>query len=46
MFILIGIAAVLGVVFSSYSFHAYYNGGLGTLGGVAGALIGLFFLFI
>ncbi|MEM0050790.1 MAG: hypothetical protein QXW39_09720 [Candidatus Bathyarchaeia archaeon] len=46
MFILIGIAAVLGVVFNSHSFPAYYNGWLGALGGVAGALIGFFFLFI
>ncbi|MEM3192340.1 MAG: hypothetical protein QW292_09665 [Candidatus Parvarchaeota archaeon] len=45
MFILIGIAAVLGVVFSPRSFPAYYNGWIGALSGTA-ALIGLFFLFI
>ncbi|MEM0159917.1 MAG: hypothetical protein QW393_04140 [Candidatus Micrarchaeaceae archaeon] len=46
MFILIGIAAVLGVVFNSHSFPAYYNGWIGALGGVAGTLVGLFFVFI
>ena len=46
MFILIGIAAVLGVIFHPRSFPTYYGNWLGVAGGVAGGLIGLFFLFL
>ena len=46
MFILIGIAAVLSVIFNPHSFPTTFSGWLGVAGSVAGALIGLFFLFI
>ena len=46
MFILIGIAAVLSVIFNPHSFPTTFSGWLGVAGSVAGVLIGLFFLFI
>ncbi|MEM3192411.1 MAG: hypothetical protein QXV17_11115 [Candidatus Micrarchaeaceae archaeon] len=46
MFVLLGIAAVLGVVFNPHSFPTNYIGWLGALGGIASAFVGLFFLFI
>ena len=46
MFILIGIAAVLGVIFNPNRFPTYYGNWLGVAGGVVGGLIDLFFLFI
>ena len=46
MFILIGIAAVLSVIFSPHSFPNTLSGWIGVAGSVIGALIALFFLFI
>ncbi|MEM0134601.1 MAG: SHOCT domain-containing protein [Thermoplasmatales archaeon] len=46
MFILIGIAAVAGVIFSPHSFPPTFSGRLGMAGSVVGVLIGLFFLFL
>ncbi|MEM3191937.1 MAG: hypothetical protein QW292_07585 [Candidatus Parvarchaeota archaeon] len=46
MFILIGIAAVAGVIFSPHSFPTTFSGWLGVAGSVVGVLIGLFFLFL
>ena len=49
MLILIGIAAVLGVIFNPHSFlinYGYYGSWFGIAGGILGAITGLFFLFI
>ncbi len=46
MFILIGIAAVLSVIFNPHSFPTTFSGWLGVAGSVVGVLIGLFFLFL
>ena len=46
MFILVGIAAVLSVIFNNYTFPGTFYGWMGIVGGVVGMLIGLFFLFI
>ena len=46
MFILIGIAAVLSVIFNPHSFPNTSSGWMGVAGSVVGLLIGLFFLFI
>jgi putative membrane protein len=46
MFILIGIAAVLSVVFNPHNFPNTFSGWIGVAGSVAGVLIGLFILLI
>ncbi len=46
MFILIGIAAVLSVIFNTHTFPNTFSGWMGVAGSVVGMLIGLFFLFI
>ena len=46
MLILIGIAAVLSVIFNPHSFPIYYGSWFGIAGGILGAITGLFFLFI
>ncbi|MGC8645893.1 MAG: SHOCT domain-containing protein [Thermoplasmata archaeon] len=46
MFILIGIAAVLGAIFNPHNFSFSTGGWVGAAWGVFGTLIGLFFLFI
>ena len=46
MFILIGIAAILSVIFNSHTFPSTFSGWIGVAGSVVGVLIGLFFLFI
>ena len=46
MFILIGIAAILSVIFNPHTFPSTFSGWIGVAGSVAGVLIGLFFLFI
>ena len=46
MFILIGIAAVLSVIFDAHTFPNTFSGWMGVAGNVVGMLIGLFFLFI
>jgi len=46
MFILIGIAAVIGAIMNPHSVIDYTGGWVGIASGVVGTLIGLFFLFI
>ena len=46
MFILIGIAAVLGVIFNPHNLPIYYGSWFGIAGRILGAIMGLFFLFI
>ncbi|MGC8562133.1 MAG: SHOCT domain-containing protein [Thermoplasmata archaeon] len=46
MFILIGIAAVLSVIFSPHTFPNTFSGWMGVAGSVVGVLIGLFFLLV
>ena len=46
MFILIGIAAILSVIFNSHTFPNTFSGWIGVAGSLVGVLIGLFFLFI
>ena len=46
MFILIGIAAVLSVIFNPHTFPSTFSGWIGVAGSVAGVLIGLFILLI
>ncbi|MDA8055495.1 MAG: SHOCT domain-containing protein [Thermoplasmatales archaeon] len=46
MFILIGVAAVLDVIFNPHNFTVYGLNWLGIASGIAGTLIGLFVLFI
>ncbi len=46
MFILIGIAAVLSVIFNAHTFPNTFSGWIGVAGSVVGMLIGLLFLFI
>ncbi|MGC8645572.1 MAG: SHOCT domain-containing protein [Thermoplasmata archaeon] len=46
MFILIGIAAVLSVIFNPHNYPSAFSAWIGVAGSVVGVLIGLFFLFI
>ena len=46
MFILIGTAAILSVMFNSHTFPNTFFGWIGVAGSVVGMLIGLLFLFI
>ena len=46
MFILIGIAAILSVIFNPHNFPNTFSGWIGVAGSLVGVLIGLFFLFI
>jgi len=46
LFILIGIAAVIGAIMNPHSMINYTGGWVGIAWGVVGTLIGLFFLFI
>jgi len=46
MFILIGIAAVIGAIINPHYIVNYTGGWVGIASGVVGTLIGLFFLFI
>jgi putative membrane protein len=46
MFILIGIAAILSVIFNSHTFPNTFSGWISVAGSVVDGLIGLFFLFI
>ncbi|MEM0133889.1 MAG: SHOCT domain-containing protein [Thermoplasmatales archaeon] len=46
MFILIGVAAVAGVILSPHSFPTTFSGWLGVAGSVVEVIIGLFFLFL
>ena len=46
MFILVGIAAVLSVIFNPHTFPSTFSGWIGVAGSVAGVLIGLFILLI
>ena len=46
MFILIGIAAILSVIFNPHTFPNTFSGWIGVAGSVAGVLIGLFILLI
>lgn len=46
MFILIGIAALLSVIFNPHTFPSTFSGWIGVAGSVMGALIGLFFVFL
>ena len=46
MFILIGIAAVIGAILNPHPLINYAGGWLGFASGIIGILIGLFFLFI
>ena len=46
MFILIGIAAILSVIFNSHTFPSTFSGWIGVAGSLVGVLIGLFFLFL
>jgi len=46
MFILIGIAAVIGAIINPHSMINYTGGWVGIASAIVGTLIGLFFLFI
>jgi hypothetical protein len=46
IFILIGIATLLGVIFNPHNFPDTFSGWIGVTGRVVGVLIGLFFLLI
>ena len=46
MFILIGIAAIISVIFNSHTLPNTFSGWLGVAGSVVGVLIGLFILLI
>ena len=46
MLVLIGIAAILSVIFNPHTFPNTFSGWIGVAGSVVGVLIGLFFLFI
>jgi len=46
LFILIGIAAVIGSIMNPHSVIDYTGGWFGIASGIVGTLIGLFFLFI
>lgn len=46
MFILIGIATIISVIFNSHTFPNTFSGWIGVAGSLVGVLIGLFFLFI
>ena len=46
MFILIGIAAVLNVIFNPHTFPNTFSGWIGAAGDVVGVLVGLFFVFL
>jgi len=46
MFILMGIAAVIGAIINTHSVIDYTGGSVGIASGVVGTSIGLFFLYI